>query len=88
MKYSELVAELEKQDALKPSDIFNEDNTYWDVDEDGEHYLVYDGEFDELAKEYDLTEDTVFAMFCQYADDSQALLDFVEEREEARKGDY
>jgi len=88
MKYSDLVAEFAKQDALKPSDIFNEDNTHWETDEDGARYLVCDDEFDEIAKDYGLTEDSVFALFNQYADDSLASLEFIEEREEARKGNY
>lgn len=88
MKYSELVAEFARQDALKPSDLFNEDNTHWETDEDGNRYLVCDDEFDELAKDYDITEEEVFDLFCRYADDSQAVVDFIEEREEARKGNY
>lgn len=93
MTYEELVAEQkreqEERNRLKPEDLFDESNTHWEYDDETDtSYLVYDGEFEDLAKEHNVKEDTIFHLFCEYEDMSLDRIETEKEIAEARKGEY
>lgn len=68
-------------------DIFTPDNTRWET-EDGRKYLVYDGDMEELAEETGKTEDELYELLGEYEDESNNLIEYQRETNEARKGQY
>ena len=72
---------------IRAEDIFDEDNTRWETEE-GRQYLVYMGSMEELAKEYNITEDRAYELLGEYEDMSKDLIDTEREIMEARKGEY
>lgn len=72
---------------LRAEDIFDEDNTRWETEE-GRQYLVYRGSMEELAKEYNITEDRAYELLWEYEDMSKDLIETEREIMEAMKGEY
>ena len=81
MTYKELQEQNAQREKLKA--LFNGDNTHW---EDG--YLVYDGEFEELAREVGADKFAVYDAFCEYEQDSKDLIEHQAEIDDARRGEY
>lgn len=73
---------------IKAEDVFTPQNTEWETDEDDEghrsQHLVYCGSMEELAEEYNLTEDRLYEMLGEYEDMSRELI----EEEEERRREY
>lgn len=82
MKYHELLR-LQND----PPELFDDQNTHWEY-EDGESYLVYDGDIKELAKEQGFSEDFVYDLFYEYEKRSRELVEEQREINNARKGEY
>lgn len=72
---------------MRAEDIFNNDNTRWET-ENGEQYLVYTGDLDELAKEHNITLDRVYELLGEYEDMSKDLIETEREIMIAKKGQY
>ena len=68
--------------------IFTSDNTRWEVEDNGEKYLVYTGDMEELAEETGKSEDELYELLGEYEDESLDLIETQREIDEARKGQY
>lgn len=72
-----------KENAMKPEELFNKDNTVWETDIDSEgnvsKHLVYVGSLEELAGENNISVDKVYELLGEYEDMSLDLIEYEEE---------
>lgn len=79
----DLLEECENKLEKYDEETFNDRNCHYEDD-----HLVYDGSLEELADELGVDYDELYDKFSEYEDDLKEQSDYIQEINEAKKGEY